>query len=146
MLPKKLVSMIFLFVLVCPAASFADESGGGGKEDHFLVFDENTPKFDELPFDIDESKRLKPKANDFELVRFAPMSNKLGERWALITVRNTSSARRSLKGEYIVATFGNGEQANPTRLNERVDAGEVFTKTVSFGVNKFPIIMLEIQP
>ena len=74
------------------------------------------------------------------------MSNKIGERWVLITVKNSSSGRRLLKSEYIVATFGNAEQANPIDVNESVGSGEVFSKTILFGVNKFPVVILEIQP
>ena len=74
------------------------------------------------------------------------MSNDLGERWVMVTVRNTASSRRLLKRDYLVANVWDGTQANPDKLNEHVDAGELFTQTISFGKNKFPIIMLEIQP
>ncbi len=152
MIFKKQALMIFLFAFICPVILFAgqndrkDTKGIDVNEDNLILFNENTPKFDRLPFDIDESKRLKPKKNDFELVRFAPMSNKIGERWVLITVKNTSSGRRFLKSEYIVATFANAEQANPVEINESVDPGNTFTKTIFFGVNKFPVLTLEIQP
>ena len=115
-------------------------------KDNILLFDENTPRQDTFSFDIEESERLKPRANDFELIHYAPMSNKKGERWVLITVKNTSAGRRFLKSEHILATLVNEEQINPIDLNESVDAGKVFSKTIFFGVNKFPIVMLEIQP
>jgi len=112
-----------------------------------LLFDENTPQVKNFYFDIDEHERLKPRPNDFELVHFAPMSNERGERWVLVTVRNTAVGRRFLKRDYIVATFANAHQANPSAsLNEKIDAGESFTTTISFGVYKFPIVMLEVQP
>ena len=69
-----------------------------------------------------------------------------GMKPVLITVKNTSGGRRFLKSEYIVATFVNEEQRNPVGLNESVDAGKVFSKAIFFGVNQFPIVMLEIQP
>lgn len=143
--------MIFIFALIFPVISFAGENGGeyrkdtDGDEDRLLLFDE-TPRFDNLSFDIDEADRLKPKANDFELLHFAPMSNKIGERWVLITVKNTSTGRRFLKSEHIVVTFANEGQKNPIGLSESIDGGQVFSKSIFFGVNKFPIVMLEIQP
>jgi hypothetical protein len=152
MIFKKQALMIFLFALVCPVTLFAGEHDGKDiksiyvNEENSLLFDENTPKFDKFPFDIDEAKRLKPEANDFELVQYAPMSNKIGERWVLITVKNTSSGHRFLRSEHIVATFTNEEQANPIDLKESVDPGEIFSKTIFFGIKKFPVLMLEIQP
>ena len=144
MILKRLGLIIFIFAFIFPLISFAGENNVN--KGNLLLFDENTPRQDTFSFDIDESERLKPRANDFELIHYAPMSNKKGERWVLITVKNTSTGRRFLKSEHIVATFVNEEQINPIDLNESVDGGKVFSKTIFFGVNKFPIVMLEIQP
>ena len=144
MILKSLGLIIFIFAFIFPLISFAGEKNVN--KDNILLFDENTPRQDTFSFDIEESERLKPRANDFELIHYAPMSNKKGERWVLITVKNTSTGRRFLKSEHIVATFVNEEQINPRDLNESVDGGEVFSKSIFFGVTKFPIIMLEIQP
>ena len=152
MIIKREASIIFLFALIFPVVLFAGQNDGddtqniGINEENLILFNDNTPKFDKFPFDIDESKRLRPKANDFELINFTPMSNKIGERWVLLSVKNTSSGRRFLKSEYIVATFANAEQANPININESVEPGKIFSKTVFFGVNKFPVLTLEIQP
>ena len=148
---NRLRLVIFIFISIFPLISFAGENDGEYKkykdvdEDRLLLFDD-TPRFQNLSFDIDESDRLKPKANDFELLHFAPMSNKIGERWILITVKNTSIGRRLFKSEHIVGTFANGEQTNPKGLNESVNAGQIFSKAIFFGINKFPIVILEIQP
>jgi len=144
MIFKRLGLIIFIFAFIFPLVSFA-----GGKDvnkDNLLLFDENTPVFDKFSFDIDELERLKPKKNDFELLHFAPMSNQIGERWVLITVRNKATGRRILKSEHIVATFVNGKQAYPVVIEKSVDGGEDFSDTIFFGVSKFPIVMLEIQP
>ena len=138
MILKRLPLMIVLLALICPTISFADEKDGkyakdkDVNEEELLLFDENIPRFNNFSFDVDESKRLKPKANDFKLLHFAPMSNKIGERWVLITVKNTSSGRRFLKSEYIAATFVNGEQVNPIDLDESVDAWKIVSKTIFF--------------
>ena len=149
MILKRLGLIIFIFAFIFPLISFAGENNvnkDNVNKGNLLLFDENTPRQDTFSFDIDESERLKPRANDFELIHYAPMSNKNGERYVLITVKNTSVGRRFLKSEHIVATFVNEEQINPIDLNESVDGGKVFSKTIFFGVNKFPIVMLEIQP
>ena len=86
-------------------------------------------------FDIQESIRLLPKPNDFEILHFAPMSNNNGERWVLITIKNKAAGHRMLKSEHIVATFANGYQRNPTNLNESVEAGQNLTKQIYFGVD-----------
>ena len=149
MVLKRRGLIIFIFAFIFPLISFAGENKVN-KDDvnkrNLLLFDENTPLQYTFSFDIDESERLKPRENDFELIHYAPMSNKNGERYVLITVKNTSTGRRFLKSEHIVATFVNEEQINPRDLNESVDGGEVFSKSIFFGVTKFPIIMLEIQP
>ena len=144
---KRVNLIIFVFAFIFPVISSASKNVVEYRkdDDRQLLFDD-TPRFDNLSFDIDESNRLKPKANDFELLHFAPMSNKIGERWVLITVKNTSTGHRLLKSEHIVATFANEEQRNPKGLNESIDGGQIFSKAIYFGVNKFPIVMLEIQP
>jgi hypothetical protein len=144
MIFKRLGLIIFIFAFIFPLVSFAGEKDVN--KDNLLLFDENTPVFDKFSFDIDELERLKPKKNDFELLHFAPMSNKIGERWILITVRNKATGRRILKSEHIVATFVNGKQAYPVVIEKSVDGGEDFSDTIFFGVSKFPIVMLEIQP
>ncbi len=154
MVLKRLFTALLLFAMVCPAMLFAGEkkgereykSGRAVSEDTIFRFDENTPDFSGFSFNIDKSEQLEPTSNDFELIHFAPMSNKIGERGGLLTVRNTSSGRRYLKSEYVVATFANADQANPIDLNEIVDPGEVYTLTINFGVHKYPIVMIKIQP
>ena len=141
--------IVFASAFAFYAIAFADKdvkTDEDVNEEKSLLFDEHTPRFDAFSFDIDESKRLKPKANDFKLLQFAPMSNKIGERWVLITVRNTSTGRRFLRSEYVVATFADGKQSHPIDLEESVDAEETFTKTIFFGVSKFPIVLLATQP
>ena len=141
MLFNRLCLILSIIIYISPIMSFAAEVD----DDRLLLFDD-TPRFEYLSFDIEESDRLKPKENDFELLHFAPMSNKIGERWVLITVKNTSTGSRFLKSEHIVATFANEEQRNPRGLSESIDGGQIITKAIFFGVNKFPIVMLENQP
>ena len=65
----------------------------------------------------------------------------------LVTVRNTAAGRRFLKRDHLVATFVNAHQAYPSNdLEEEIEAGESFTTTIPFGIYKFPIVLLEMQP
>jgi hypothetical protein len=154
MISKKLSAITLVLFFTCVVVLYASGRADAeqvtkvreASKNTLLLFDDNTPHVGEFYFDIDEHERLKPRENDFELVQFAPMSNTRGERWVLITVRNTAAGRRFLKREFLVATFANGDQSYPINLNESVDAGDSFTNTISFSVNKFPIVMLEIQP
>ena len=79
MILKRLGLIIFIFAFIFPLISFAGEkivNKDNVNKGNILLFDENTPRQDTFSFDIDESERLKPKANDFELIHYAPMSNK----------------------------------------------------------------------
>ena len=49
------LSLFLLFVFINTGLATAEETDeAGGKKTH-LTFDEHTPQFDQLPFDIDES-------------------------------------------------------------------------------------------
>jgi hypothetical protein len=154
MVSRRLIITAFLFFSMSSILFFASGQADAeqvmkvreANKNTLLLFDENTPQFKNFYFDIDEHERLKPRPNDFELIEFAPMSNKRGERWVLVTVHNTAAGRRFLTKDHLVATFANAHQAYPSALNEKIDAGETFTTTIPFGVYSFPIVILEIQP
>ncbi len=111
----------------------------------FLLFDEITPRGVDWHFSIDGIERLRPQKNDFQLLHFIPMSNDLGERWALVTVKNTSKGHRFLKNEHLVATFANGSQTIAVLKSERIPGEGMVSRSVFFGTNKFPIVMVEIE-
>jgi hypothetical protein len=145
------MTLLVITVLFVPLIIFAGENdeeyrNTNNVDENTLLYFEDTPRFENLSFDIDGVVRLKPKVNDFELVSFAPMSNKVGERWALVTVRNKASGRRFLKSDYLVATFANEVQSYAIEIDESVDGGQTLSKIIFFGINKFPIVMIEIQP
>ncbi len=153
MVMKRLILAVAIFIF--PVLSSAGErepnneliTNQNGYEENVLFFDENIPGDKKnYFFDIKESKRLRPKPSDFEILHFAPMSNKNGERWVLITVKNNAGGHRILKNEHVVAIFANGSQANPVRLNESIDGGQTISKAISFGVWRFPVVTIETQP
>lgn len=146
------ILILFLSLSLVPTAIWAETLQKMEKrkarlaEERLLFFDPNTPQNVDFFFDIEESERIRPKKSDFQLVYFAPMSNEIGERWALITVKNTASGHRFLRSEHIVATFADGHQANPKNLSQGVEPGQVLTETIFFGNNRFPIVVVDMEP
>lgn len=112
-------------------------------DDRVLYFDPALPPVGALRFQRDDD--LDPDANDFRIINAFFMSNDLGERWALLTIENSASGQRLLKDEYLVATFANGSQAEAIGVEETVKAKERFTKTVFFGLHRFPIIQVRSE-
>ena len=105
-----------------------------------LVFDENIPVKEEFEF-IDEQPEL-PKASDFKLISYYPMSNACGERWALVTLLNTSPGTSSINATGLVALFSDGSKRTARNFEERVAGKARHTQSVYFGKSKFPIIKI----
>ncbi len=103
-----------------------------------LTFDQSPTVSGAIDFDQDDP--LYPTRNDFEIVQFAAMSNELGERWALMTIKNTSAGQRFLKNKNLVATFADGSQSYAAGLDEMLKGKQQLTKTIFFGYSKFPIL------
>ena len=114
------------------------------------LYSDTSLKFENLPFknaeiNCDNDDRLDPKSNDFELHDYAVMSSELGERFALLMIKNTSSGQRILNQEHIVAIFGNCERKLPNTFEQKFSSGESLTVTVNFGLNRFPIVKLLME-
>ena len=97
------------------------------------------------PLHFKNDDKLKPVANDFRIVKASYMSNRAGERWAIITFENQSSGQRLLKNEAIVATFADGIQSNAHNLNEILKGNEQRTISVFFGNKQFPIVTVQVE-
>lgn len=108
-----------------------------------LRFDYGPGLLNGLHFDHDNE--LKPKANDFKILEKAFMSNARGERWAVLTLKNSSSGQRLLKNENIVARFADGSQAYAKNLDEVLSGKQKISMAIFFGMHKFPIIALELD-
>jgi len=108
-----------------------------------LHFDETQVEGSKFRFDNEDE--VKPELNDFELLNYSFLSSETGERWAVITIENTSAGRRILKNEHVVATFANGTRRKAINLDERFKPGEVITKAVSFSHHPFPIVSVDMK-
>ncbi len=124
---------LLLISILFSVSSYADETEA-------LTVDRVIANNLELAFPND--KNVKPKASDFELINYVVMSNDLGERWAVITLTNTSSGRRILEHDHLMALFADGKRKSPPAFNVSFEGQETQSITVSFGENKFPILSI----
>lgn len=127
---KKLIAAIPLIVTCSVAAD----------EGEVLTIDRVVPSNVEFSFSYD--KDISPKPSDFALVNYVVMSNERGERWAVLTLTNTSSGQRMLEQDHILATFADGSKQAPTEVKLNFNGKETQSITVSFGQSKFPILSI----
>ena len=132
--------IITLMVLGNPLIVFSNDEC---VHDTVLVFD--PPGFLTNQAGVNSSYEIKPKKNDFEIVDSAFMSNKIGERWAVATIKNLASGRRSLRPDHIVATLANESQCRARNVNETFKGGEMLTVSIFMGIHKFPIVRIQSQ-
>ena len=97
----------------------------------------------ELAFPND--RNIKPKLSDFKLVNYVVMSNEVGERWAVLTLTNSSAGSRILENEHLMALFANGKRKKPLNFKLSFKGKETQSITVSFGENKFPILSINTE-
>jgi hypothetical protein len=89
-------------------------------------------------------RNIQPKSSDFKLINYVVMSNEIGERWAVITLSNTSTGSRMLEQSHLIALFADGKRSPPLEFKVSFDGNETQTITVSFGENKFPILSIVV--
>ena len=122
--------ILLVWSLVC-VNTYAHESDT-------LSVDRIVPKGLELAFPNEE--RSMPKSSGFELEHYVLMSNDKGERWAVVTIKNSSRGNRQLEQQHLMAVFADGSRAHPEFQSYRFKAEETLTLTVYFGESKFPIL------
>jgi len=105
-----------------------------------LSVDRMITKDIELSFPNDDD--AKPKAGDFKIINYVLMSNEIGERWAVITLKNESSGTRVFDQEHLMALFADGTRKPPLDYKLNFQGEEIQTITVSFGEHKFPILTI----
>jgi hypothetical protein len=127
---NKYISLAFVFMTFTSLANETD----------VLTVDRVVSTNLELAFPNDKNLRAKP--SNFELVNYVIMSNELGERWAVLTLTNTSAGNRTLEQDHLMALFADGERKNPLELKLNFEGRETQSITVSFGESKFPILSI----
>jgi hypothetical protein len=126
-------------ILVLPANAYADVDHA----DRVLHFDQpqaglKSPRYKQSP-------ELKPDENDFELLDVSFMSNNLGERWAVVTLKNTSTGQRLFRKQNIVATFADGSQSYALEAEETFKGREIITLSIFFGIRQFPLVGVRVD-
>jgi len=120
-----------LFVILISFTCQADET-------EVLTVDRSISKSLDTTFPNDNN--LKPDISDFKIINYVLMSNTIGERWSVVSVTNLSSGNRIMRQGHLMALFANGERKNPLEHKLSFKGNETQSFTVSFGVNKFPIL------
>ncbi|MCG9761580.1 hypothetical protein L1D50_21135 [Pseudoalteromonas sp. Isolate6] len=103
-----------------------------------LTIDNVVPNNMALAFANDAN--IYPDSSDFKVLNAVLMSNESGERWAVVTLKNQSSGRRTLTHKHLLALTANGQRIAPMKLSENFDGGETLSLTLAFGENKFPLL------
>lgn len=135
-------ALLFVVLLVSlNAVSIAHDVHPNQRNNNTLQIDENTPSNVNYNFDFDIEDILEK--SDFAILNYTLMSNRSGERWATITLQNTSSGQRILKNSYLAAIIADGSPLYPHRLNhKKLSGNEIETFVVNFGKSDFPILYL----
>ncbi len=144
---QSLINKLLILPLSC-ACSFLSLTVTAGqhedyKSDDTLHYEIPAPTAYSLKFKHQDP--LYPDNSDFALLDVRLMSNRNGERWALITLENTASGQRILESDDIVATFADGLQVNPITIKEKIAGGEIRTVAINFGHHRFPIASVTVS-
>ncbi|AYV23354.1 MULTISPECIES: hypothetical protein [Vibrio] len=105
-----------------------------------LSIDQPAIHYSELAFPNNDN--IQPNRSDFSVNNYVLMSSESGERWAVITVTNTSSAKRTINQTQLVAILANGERIFAEDFHESVSPNKTTSLTINFGWNKFPILSI----
>ena len=123
--------VLLTVLMFCSLPSFAAENDA-------LTIDRALPA--EMKLSFPNEYNVQPNISDFNVVNYSLMSNKDGERWAVVTVKNESSNNRTLDESHLLGLFANGERAHPLEFKQRVE-GESFTSVIlEFSEYKFPLL------
>lgn len=105
-----------------------------------LTVDRAINKNIELSFSNDKHRQAKK--SDFNLVNYVLMSSETGQRWAVVTLTNSSSGNRIFESEHLLALFADGSRITPQAHKVNFAGHETQSITLSFGEHKFPILTI----
>lgn len=106
---------------------------------------DNAISFDAMPYrnakiHCDVPRDVHVLKSDFELVDYFTMSSRKGERFALVTIKNTSTGWRVLQHQHLVAVFADCSFVFPEKIDQRFDGSETLSVKLNLGVHRFPLI------
>ena len=100
---------------------------------------------EELNLAFPNDKNIYANSSDFKISNYVMMSNDKGERWAVLTLSNTSRGSRTLESSHLLATFADGERRSPQEFKLNFQGGETQSITVTFGEYQFPILAINTE-
>lgn len=99
-----------------------------------------TPLPSNLQLAFPNESNIQPEESPFVVESVVPMSNELGERWAVVTLRNSVSGRRTLNHKHLMALVADGTRLHPEPFTQSFLANESLSIVVNFGLRKFPLL------
>lgn len=128
---------IFLSLLLLNK-SFA----GGIYPNEVITLDPVSPSFQQYPFIEDDiqHKNDHPDRSDIEIIHQTLMSNEAGERWATVTLKNSSEGKRIFTEKQIYAMYADGSKGRPYQARVKLHGKEIGSFMFFFGKHKFPIL------
>jgi len=105
-----------------------------------LSIDQPAIHYSELAFPNNDN--IQPNRSDFSINNYVLMSSESGELWAVVTLTNTSSAKRTINQTQLVAILANGERICAEDFHESVSPNKTTSLTINFGWSKFPILSI----
>lgn len=119
----------FLFIVFAAQASAQND---------VLMIDQSIGTDVKLAFP--NERNIQPRSSTFQVVSYVPMSSEQGERWAIVTLKNTSSGSRIFESQYLLGLFADGDRREPETFKQTLSGNEVVSLTLSFGRHKFPLL------
>jgi hypothetical protein len=132
-----------LFVGLLTFSSMTTSANNANNEDQTtlpesLIVDRSIVGKSEINFPNDDN--IHPKTSDFTVVSCILMSGVNGERWATITIANTSTGQRLLDKEQLLVLFANGDRQHPMLAKKVFKGKEKLSLNVFLGYHKFPAL------
>jgi hypothetical protein len=125
-----MIKRTLLCLLLLSPLAYADED--------VLTLDRVVPNNFELA--VPNDSNIQPSESDFRVINLALMSNEAGERWAVATIKNMSSGRRTLTQRDLMALTANGQRIHPREISQSFNGDETISLVVNFGEIKFPLL------
>lgn len=132
--PHHILSSLFFLFASTSSVVYANE------QSRALTFEPTPYQNSELFCENDND--ILPEKNDFELVHYSIMSSEEGERYAFITLHNTSSGQRLFNQNQLLAVLGDCSRKHPFDIEKKFVGDETISLQVKFGFSRFPILKL----
>lgn len=113
----------------------------------FITFDRVTIEASELFYQEDKRNLnlLYPDRSYVDLVNFRPMSSNLGNRYALVTLKNQLNSTVHLDEKQFVGILANGMRVFPRKYEGQILSAETQSIVLDFGYREMPLVKILID-